>query len=67
MPPKSASSGEYRQEAERIRREAACASSEALRQQLLAIAQGYDALATTAEMIARNRTGRSADRGLDKP
>jgi hypothetical protein len=26
----------------------------------------YEALATTAEMIARNRTSKSADRGPDK-
>jgi hypothetical protein len=43
----------YRQEAERVRRLAETVSNEAIRHQLLAICQSYEALAATAEMLAR--------------
>jgi hypothetical protein len=66
MPPESASPEEYSRQAESLRREAEGASFDALRRQVLAMARGYEALATTAEMMARNRIGQSVDRGPDK-
>ena len=43
----------YRQEAERIRRLAETAINDAIRQQLMAVAQEYEALAILAEMLPR--------------
>jgi hypothetical protein len=51
--PKSAE--HYRAEAARLRREADGAQHESIRQQLIALAYGYDSLAETVELIARQR------------
>jgi len=45
----------YRKEAERLRREAEVSKNGKIRQQLLALAYGYDGLAQTVETIARQR------------
>ena len=45
----------YRREAERLRRDAAAANNESIRQHLLTIATAYDGLALTVEMINRQR------------
>ena len=48
---------DYRREAERVRREAAAAKNESMRQHLLTIAAAYDGLALTVETINRQRRG----------
>ena len=45
----------YRQEADRLRKRASATANEIIRRQLLAIARGYEDLATTVELIARQR------------
>ena len=45
----------YRQEADRLRKRASTTANEIIRRQLLAIARGYEHLATTVELIARQR------------
>src|SRR5437764_9959659 len=45
----------YRQEADRLRKRASTTANEIIRRQLLAIARGYEDLATTVELIARQR------------
>ena len=45
----------YRAEAARLRRDAEIAADEWMRQQLLEIAKRYEALATTMEIVERER------------
>lgn len=46
---------EYRMEAARVRRQAQVATTKRVKRQLLEIANGYDDLAKTVEVIARQR------------
>ena len=45
----------YRQEAERLRREAGATKHDTIRWQLLSLARDYEFLAESVEMIARHR------------